>query len=107
MTPFSTLRPASWEYVLNILIPNSQWNNQYKMWQTYDMTIKGTGELALKPSERVMKSRYTLTWEAGIMNVSFKIITSVRQGNISQWKERMSKLRRDLLLFVELVCGGY
>jgi hypothetical protein len=61
------------------------------------MTIKGTGELALKPSERVMKSRYTLTWEAGIMNVSFKIIISVRQ-------ETSHNGKRGCLGFAETFC---
>jgi hypothetical protein len=40
MTPFSTPRPHFMEICLEYFIPNSEWNNQYKMWQTYDMTIK-------------------------------------------------------------------
>jgi hypothetical protein len=52
MTPFSSPRPVSWKYVLNIFIPTNQWNNQYKMWQKYHMSIKDTGELTLKPYEQ-------------------------------------------------------
>lgn len=51
MTPFPVPRPVSWKFVLNIFIPLSQWRDQYKMWQKYDLIIKDTGELTLKQPE--------------------------------------------------------
>ena len=45
--------PPFWKYLLNIYIPKNKWNEQYKMWTRYDLTIKDTGELALTlPQEK-------------------------------------------------------
>jgi hypothetical protein len=44
-------RVKGWKYMLNIFIPKEEWNNQYNMWQKFDLTIKDSGEIFLKPKE--------------------------------------------------------
>lgn len=41
-------RAVSWKHIIHLMIPNSKWNNQYQMWQEYDLEIdENTGELKL------------------------------------------------------------
>ncbi len=40
---------TAWKYLLHLFIPNDNWSDQFKMWQKYSLTIKDTGEMALKP----------------------------------------------------------
>ena len=51
MMSYPAQRVKGWKYMLNVFIPNEKWNNQYKMWQKYDLTIKDSGELILKLNE--------------------------------------------------------
>ncbi len=51
MTPFPIPRPVAWKHVLYVFVPNTKWNNQFQMWQKYDIIIKDTGELELKLSK--------------------------------------------------------
>ena len=37
-----------WKHALHIIIPKEQWNDQYKMWETYHVTIGDDGSVELK-----------------------------------------------------------
>lgn len=43
-------RVTGWKYILHLFIANDKWDNQYKMWQKFDLIVKNTGELELKLS---------------------------------------------------------
>ncbi len=52
MSPFSQSNVPRLRFYLSIYFPFSEWNNQYQVGQKYELTIKETGELILKPSEK-------------------------------------------------------
>jgi hypothetical protein len=41
-------KQMAWKHLLHIFIPHDKWNDQYRMWQDYDMIVKDTGEIELK-----------------------------------------------------------
>ena len=42
-------KAIGWKHIMYLYIPNTKWNNQYQMWQEYDLEIDdNTGELSLK-----------------------------------------------------------
>ena len=52
MNPFSQSNIPRWRFYLSIYFPLSEWNNQYQVGQKCELTIKETGELMLKPSDK-------------------------------------------------------
>jgi hypothetical protein len=53
MNPFSQPNMPRWRFYLSIYFPFSEWKNQYQVGQKYELTIRETGELILKPSEKI------------------------------------------------------
>lgn len=38
-----------WKYAMHVFIPISEWKDQYKIWHRYEMVVKDTGEMVLRP----------------------------------------------------------
>lgn len=42
------LSSLAWKHIMQIFVPREKWDNQYKMWEKYHLTVRDDGSVELK-----------------------------------------------------------
>jgi hypothetical protein len=49
MQPYPT--PPRLRFIMDLILQTSEWNDQYKLGQKYELTVKETGEITIRPGK--------------------------------------------------------